>query len=283
MNAMRLASVCALLTVLSCGRASAGDPAGDNSDPALAAAVNSSLRTADFRDRDPYQHPYETLQFFGLREDMTVVEVWPGEGWFAEIIAPFLAHAGHYYAATAAASLPDASWEVRDSVAAFKKKFGDSARYGEIGFSEFRPPLRRAICPPGTADLILSFRAVHNWITGGYEQDAFEVFYVALKPGGVLGIVENRAKEYTTLDATRRSGYVNEAYVKALAANAGFEFVGESDVNNNPRDTKDYPRGVWTLPPTLEMGDENRDHYLAIGEADRMTLKFRKPAGAGTP
>jgi predicted methyltransferase len=254
--------------------AASASPAKD----ALQQAIDSPSRTPEFRARDVYRHPAQTLKFFGLRPDQTVVEIWPSSGWYTEILAPYLRDKGKYYAAGSAASLPDASEGTRKSVAAFQQKLdADPARYSAVTVTEFRPPQRTAICPPGTADLVLSFRNVHNWIDGGYEQEAFNAFYTALKPGGVLGVVEHRAKPYTTLEQTKKSGYVDEAYIKTLAANAGFRFVAESPVNNNPKDTKDYAEGVWTLPPTLTLGDKDKAKYLAIGESDRMTLKFVKP------
>lgn len=246
--------------------------------PQLAQAVDSPSRTPAFRQRDSYRHPLQTLQFFGIRPDMTVVEIWPSSGWYTEILAPYLHDQGKYYAAGPAVSLPNASDETRRSVAQFQQRLdADPARYSGVVVTEFRPPMRSEICPPGSADLVLTFRNVHNWIAGGYEQDAFNAFYAALKPGGVLGVVEHRAKPYTTLDETKKTGYVNEAYVKALAANAGFRFVAGSSVNDNPKDRKNYPQGVWTLPPTYALGDQDKDKYRAIGESDRMTLKFVKP------
>jgi predicted methyltransferase len=251
-------------------------------DPALAAAVADPGRTPEFRARDKYRHPLQTLRFFGIRPDMTVVEIWPGRGWYTEILAPYLKGAGHLYAAVPRAGAAIANAEVRADFEAFSRRFtGDPARYGSVAITEFRPPEQEQICPPGSADLVLTFRNVHNWIAAGYEQEAFKVFYAALKPGGVLGVEEHRAKPYTTLEQTRKSGYVNEAYIKALAANAGFRFAGASPVNDNPKDTKDYPEGVWTLPPTLTLGGKDKARYLAIGESDRMTLRFVKPPGIG--
>jgi predicted methyltransferase len=247
-------------------------------DDSLARAVNSPSRTPAFRARDVYRHPQQTLRFFGIRPDMTVVEIWPSSGWYTEILAPYLHDYGKYYAALPPFSAPDASAEARAAADDFRNRLNaDPARYGTVSITEFRPPLRSAICPPGSADLVVTFRNVHNWMAGNYEQDAFNAFFAALKPGGVLGVVEHRAKPYATNDDTRKTGYVNVAYVKALAANAGFRFVAESAVNDNPKDTKDYPKGVWTLPPTLELGEQDKAKYLKIGESDRMTLKFVKP------
>ena len=250
----------------------------DSSTDPLAQAVASPSRTESYRARDVYRHPLQTLKFFGIRPDMTVVEIWPSGGWYTEILAPYLHEQGKYYAAGSAASLPDASDATRQSVAEYQQRLdADPARYSTVSVTEFRPPLRMEICPPGTADLVLTFRNVHNWIAGGYEQEAFNAFYAALKPGGVLGVEEHRAKPYTTLEQTKKTGYVNESYVKALAANAGFQFVADSPVNDNRKDKKDYPDGVWTLPPTYTLGDKDKAKYEAIGESDRMTLKFIKP------
>jgi len=244
----------------------------------LAEVVKGSQRTPEYATRDVYRHPVETLEFFGVKPDMTVVEIWPGSGWYSEILAPYLRDHGTYYAATPAASLPDASQGTKNAVAALHTKFDAAPTvYDKVKFSEFRPPLRTEIAPAGTADVVLTFRNVHNWIVGGYEQEAFNTFFKALKPGGVLGVVEHRAPDSIDLAGTKKSGYTSAAYVKTLAQNAGFEFAGESHVNDNPKDTKDYAEGVWTLPPTLFLKDVDREKYLAIGESDRMTLKFVKP------
>lgn len=244
----------------------------------LDAAVASPERTPEFVLRDRYRHPVETLRFFGIEPDMTVVEIWPGGGWYTEILAPYLRDSGHFYAATPAASLPAASAGLKKSVADFKARLATKpALYGKVTFTEFHPPERNEIAPPGSADMVLTFRNVHNWIGGGFEADAFKAFYAALKPGGVLGVVEHRAPVGTDLAGTKRSGYTTEAYVKSLAKAAGFEFVAGSDINDNPKDSKDYSQGVWTLPPSLRLRDVDRDKYLAIGESDRMTLKFLKP------
>ena len=244
----------------------------------LAAAIASPARTPKFVARDVYRHPLETLRFFGLRPDQTVVEIWPGRGWYLEILAPYLHDRGKYYAAIEAPDVAGASQEAKDDAAFLRRRIADDpADFGKVIVTDLHPPQLTEICPPGTADLVLTFRNVHNWIDGGDQQAQFDTFFKALKPGGVLGVVEHRAKPGTSLDETRKSGYVDEAYVKKLAANAGFRFAAESPVNNNPKDTKDYPKGVWTLPPTLELGDKDRAKYLAIGESDRMTLRFVKP------
>jgi predicted methyltransferase len=252
--------------------------AADAQDP-LAAAIASPSRTAKFTARDQYRHPLETLRFFGLRPDQTVVEIWPGSGWYMEILAPYLAAKGKYYAAIEAPDVPGASKETKDNAAALRKRIADDpAHLGKVIITQLHPPQLTQICPPGTADVVLTFRNVHNWLETGQQQAQFNAFFKALKPGGVLGVVEHRAKPGTTLEQMRKSGYMDADYVKKLATTAGFRFDAESPVNNNPKDTKDYPEGVWTLPPTLTLGDKDKDKYLAIGESDRMTLRFVKPA-----
>lgn len=243
----------------------------------LAAAIASPARTPKFAARDVYRHPLATLRFFGLRPDQTVVEIWPGSGWYMEILAPYLRDRGKYYAAIEAA---DAGKEAGQNAASLRKRIADDpAHFGKVVVTELHPPRLTEICPPGTADVVLTFRNVHNWIAAGDQQAQFDAFFKALKPGGVLGVVEHRARPGTSLEEMSKSGYVDEAYVKKLAATAGFRFEAASPINDNPKDTKDYPEGVWTLPPTLTLGDKDRAKYLAIGESDRMTLRFLKPAG----
>jgi predicted methyltransferase len=264
--------LCALLVLagIAGARADAVDP--------LAKAIDDPARTPAFRERDRYRHPLETLRFFGIRPDMTVVEIWPSSGWYTEILAPYLHDHGKYYAAGSALDVPDVSEETKKGAAAFQQKLAaDPGRYGAVTVTAFLPPQRADICPPGSADLVVTFRNVHNWMAGGYDADAFQAFYKALKHGGVLGVVEHRARPGTTPEESKKTGYVDEAYVKALAAKAGFRFVAASAVNDNPKDSKDYPKGVWTLPPALTLGEQDRAKYLAIGESDRMTLKFVKP------
>jgi predicted methyltransferase len=265
-----------ILVAVAVGAASAFAGAA-TSDP-LAAAIASPARTPKYVARDAYRHPLETLQFFGLRPDQTVVEIWPGRGWYMEILAPYLRDHGKYYAAIEAADVAGAPKEAKDNAAFLRQRIADDpAHFAKVIVTELHPPQLSEICPPGTADLVLTFRNVHNWIEAGNEQAQFDAFFKALKPGGVLGVVEHRARPGSSLEEMRKSGYVDEAYIKKLATTAGFRLDGESPVNNNPKDTKDYPQGVWTLPPTLALGDKDRDKYVAIGESDRMTLRFVKP------
>jgi predicted methyltransferase len=274
----RIRSALVLLLAVTAATVAAGAVAADPASDPLAAAIASPARTPKFVERDKYRHPYETLRFFGLRPDQTVVEIWPSGGWYTEILAPYLHDRGRYYAAIEAANVAGASREAKENADSLRKRIaGDPAHFGRVIVTEFHPPELTEICPPGTADMVLTFRNVHNWVAAGDQQAMFDAFFKALKPGGVLGVTDHRAKPGTSLKETSKSGYIDEAYVKKLAANAGFRFEAESPVNDNPRDTKDYREGVWTLPPTLTLGDKDRAKYLAIGESDRMTLKFVKP------
>jgi predicted methyltransferase len=256
-----------------------GAVAADASQDPLAAAISSPSRTPAFTARDQYRHPLETLRFFGLRPNQTVVEIWPGRGWYMEILAPYLREHGKYYAAIEAPDVPGAGKETKENAAALRKRIADDPSHlGKVVVTDLHPPQFTEICPPGSADVVLTFRNVHNWLETGEQQAQFNAFFKALKPGGVLGVVEHRAKPGTSLEQMRKSGYMDEDYIKKLAATAGFRFDADSPINDNPKDTKDYPEGVWTLPPTLTLGDKDRDKYLAIGESDRMTLRFVKPA-----
>src|SRR5579862_3532913 len=227
------------------------------------------------RVRDPYRHPKETLQFFGLRDDMTVVEIWPGGGmWWTEILAPYLAEHGKLYEA-----LPNPqSDEARNGNAAFAAKTAAAPQlYGKIIVTSLDGD-RAAIAPDNSADLVLTFRNLHDWVPNGSAEAALRAMYRALKPGGVLGIEDHRAASDQPQDPAVKSGYLREDYTIALVEHVGFKFVAKSEVNANPKDTKDYSAGVWTLPPTLRLKDQDRDKYVAIGESDRYTMKFVKPA-----
>ena len=253
----------------------------------LADIVNSDLRSAEEKARDAWRNPAETLEFFGIEADDKVVEIWPGGGWYTNILAPWLASGGGTLVAAgfdpASVEDPERRAQVEGRIAEFKSTYADP-RFGTIEYSAFSAvsgPLTEA----GTADAVLTFRNIHNWMSGGYTEKFFTDAYAALKPGGVLGVVEHRLPSTAMQDPTAASGYVHEDFVKGLAVAAGFEFVEASEVNANPADTADHPFGVWTLPPnsatsardgtTIEGFDAAK--YAAIGESDRMTLKFRKP------
>jgi predicted methyltransferase len=226
--------------------------------------------------RNEWRHPVETLKFFGLESDTTIIEILPSTGWYAEIIAPYVRDHGKYYAAHFS---PNASAGFMPRIlGVFEEKITDRPDlYGRVTVRHLNPPHEVVIAPAESADMALTFRNVHNWILAEQEHEFFASFYAALKPGGILGVVEHRAKPGTSVQVMKDSGYVTEAYVKEVAAAAGFEFVESSEINANSRDTADHPEGVWTLPPNYRMGDTDRDKYTAIGESDRMTLKFTKP------
>jgi predicted methyltransferase len=242
----------------------------------LQTIINGDQRSADNKARDRYRHPLETLSFFGIEPDMTLVEIFPGGGWYTEILAPFLKARGRYYAA---GTDPDSSSRyARRTAERFKEKVeSNKAVYGKVHITVLAPPDKTAIAPPGSADMVLTFRNIHNWMAAGYADAVFTAMYKALKPGGILGVVEHRGDPNIPQDPKAKSGYVNEEYAIGLAEKAGFKFVAGSEVNANPKDSKDYPKGVWTLPPTLTLKNEDRDKYLGIGESDRFTLKFIKP------
>lgn len=228
--------------------------------------------------RDEFRHPAETLAFFGIEPSNTVIEIWPGGGWYAEILAPWLnANGGTYIAAHFPA---DSESEFRRrSRASFEDRFTGSDLFGDVVIRDWGPE-NRGLGAPGSADAVLTFRNVHNWMRGGFTERAFSDFYAVLRPGGVLGVVEHRLPDTREQDPLAGSGYVQEAYVVAIAREAGFELVGSSEINANPADTADHPNGVWTLPPSRsgwEAEGFDSTPYEAIGESDRMTLLFRKP------
>ncbi len=243
---------------------------------ALRAAVASATRTPTNVARDRYRHPAETLAFFGVRPGDTVVEIWPGGGWYTEILAPYLSvGGGNLVLATLDGKLGGVAKLSQARPALF-------ANVTAAAFPAFDAEAKRV--PDGSADVVLTFRNVHNWKMGyqrenkqDYSAEAFRQIYAMLKPGGVLGIVDHRLPENASEEREQSSGYIKASTVRRLAEAAGFKLAATSEINANPKDTADHPDGVWTLPPTLELGDQDRAKYLAIGESDRMTLKFVKP------
>jgi predicted methyltransferase len=241
----------------------------------LESVIQSDQRPAAERARDRYRHPLQTLQFFGIRDDMNVVEVSPGEGWYTDILAPYLKAHGHLTLADGNPSSPKPAR--RESAIRFREKItGNPERYGHPDITVLDPPAELRIAPPGSADLVVTFRNMHNWMGAGAAPAVFKAMYDALKPGGILGFTEHRAKPGKQ-DPKAVSGYVTEEYAVKVAESVGFRLLARSEINANPNDTKDYPEGVWTLPPTLRLKDKDRARYVAIGESDRMTLKFQKP------
>ena len=246
-------------------------------------AINGEHRSAENKARDQYRKPLETLDFLGLDSTMTVVEIWPGGGWYSEILAPVLKDDGRFYAAQFDINGPFGYQ--RRGLGAFLSKAGaDPDLYRDMVITEFEMPYKIDIAPRGSADMILTFRNVHNLVMeyngGGRHADlAFQVMFDTLKPGGVLGVVDHEWDDAETEDPLSANGYISRARTIAFAERAGFELAAESELLHNPRDSKDHPAGVWTLPPSYARGDEDRARYQAIGESDRFLLKFVKPAG----
>ncbi|MBA3928633.1 MAG: methyltransferase [Xanthomonas sp.] len=244
---------------------------------ALDAALTGAWRDPKNAARDVYRHPKETLSFFGVAPTQTVIEITPGGGWYSEVLAPYLKAGGHYVAAVvdpASVSEKSRSYQQR-SLDGLQKKFTDGpAQFDKSTVVKYNPatPVFGAA---GSADVVLTFRNVHNWRSANQAEGMFKGFFAVLKPGGVLGVVEHRANK--DVAAGDDSGYVSEAQVIALAEAAGFRLDAKSEVNANPKDTKDYANGVWTLPPTNQHPEAERAKYQAIGESDRMTLRFVKP------
>lgn len=240
-------------------------------DSALAATIAAPHRSEANRARDQYRHPAETLAFFGLKPTQNVVELWPGTGWYTEILAPYLAAKG---------TLTVASPVGRQTARIAERLDADLGLYGKVRRANFPAADGAALVPDGSADLVLTFRNVHNWRFGGTDnvQASFQQIYRMLKPGGVLGIVEHHLPEAMDSAKEEKSGYMKRSSVIGFATSAGFRLVADSPINANPKDTHDWPDGVWTLPPNFRLGDKDRARYAAIGESDRMTLKFVKPA-----
>ncbi len=248
---------------------------------AVDAAVTGDHRTTEAKARDVFRKPKEVLDFLGFRSDMTVVEIWPGGGWYTSILAPALRDGGTLYAAQYSVN-PRYGYQ-RRYFGTFMTMLGNNPElYDRVKVTHLSLPYQLEVAPPGSADLVVTFRNVHNWLTPGYgggryADAAFTAMYDALKPGGTLGIVDHRWPDPDTEDPDHRSGYISRERTISLAEAAGFRLVAESDILANPKDTHEHPRGVWTLPPTLALGDKDRDKYLAIGESDRFLLKFQKP------
>jgi predicted methyltransferase len=242
--------------------------------PGLAEMLKAPHRSERNVVRDPFRHPIESLAFFGIRQDSTVVEILPGSGgYYMEILAPWLRDRGRYIAAN------------RDELAApqyladhqklLDRLKAEPALYGRVVVTKFNAD-RHEIAPPGSADFVITFRNLHNWVERGEVEGALRAFHKALKPGGVLGVVDHRGRTDQSQEAQMKSGYVRQDYAIALIERAGFKLAGISEVNANPKDTKDHPEGVWTLPPTYRLKDQDRAKYAAIGESDRFTLRFVK-------
>jgi predicted methyltransferase len=246
---------------------------------ALNAAVASPQRTDKAKARDVYRHPRETLQFFAVEPSQTVLEIAPGGGWYTDILAPYLHDHGTLYEAQYQSPSPAAAGEENADREAFERKLAATpAIFGNVVDGTLHAGQFSGFPSSGNIDRVLTFRNIHNWMEDGQLDANLRAFYAALKPGGVLGVEEHRAPPGTPMQKMIQTGYVTEAYVIERVQAAGFVLAGRSELNSNPRDTKDYPNGVWSLPPTYRGGDVDRARYAAIGESDRMTLKFVKPS-----
>ena len=270
-----------------CGRKVAAPPGaavGAGRAMTLQTAVDGAWRRPEDRKRDAWRHPVQTLDFFGVKAGATVVELWPGGGWYTDILAPFLAATGGKLYEAQFQPGPDdpAAQQVLDG---FKARFlAKPSLYGQPEITAFGPT-SQALCPPGAADSVLFLRNFHNWMGAGLAEKVLKDALAALKPGGVLGVEEHRAPDGPAQDPLASNGYVQQRYMVKLTEEAGFKLHAVSEINANPKDTHDHPFGVWTLPPTRRSSPRGQpdnaafDHktYDAIGESDRMTLRFRKP------
>jgi len=283
---MTLRTYALCLVLIACGGSSSVPPASavsgsrapaPASSPAeLSALLTLSHRGADHRARDGYRHPAETLVFFGVAPDMKIVEIWPGGGWYTELLAPLVRERGHLLGATMDPADRTFRGRFAREYAAFLRAKPEV--YGSVERVVLFPPDHFELAPEGSQDMVLTFRSLHNWIRwGGYEQQVFDAMARCLKPGGVLGVVEHRAPDGSDPRVTAEQGYVSEAYTIELAQHAGLRLQSRSEINANAADTHDHPDGVWSLPPTLRGGETDRERYVAIGESDRMTLRFIKP------
>lgn len=273
-----LAAAACLLAWSSLSAAASDPPVTDAATLAtLDRVLAGDHRSEQNRARDAWRHPKQTLSFFGLKQDMTVMEIWPGGGgWYTEVLAPTLREQGQLIAA---------SWDPKSEskyIQENSKKFaaklaGRPDLYDRAKTVALQAPNELKPVPDASVDMVLTFRNVHGWMGNGSAEAMFKAMYAALKPGGILGVVEHRASNDKPQDPKAESGYVRTDYAIALAEKAGFELIGQSEINANPKDTTDHPNGVWSLPPTLDGGDTDREKFVAIGESDRFTLRFRKP------
>jgi predicted methyltransferase len=241
----------------------------------LRAVVDSPGRSPENKARDRYRHPVETLTFFGIKPNMTVVELWPFGGWFTEILAPYLREHGKLYAAAmdpASTSKSDLKYnsDLHSLLDAHPELF-DKVQLTVLS------PNKMEIAPDGSADMVVTFRNIHNWAWAGIDKQVFAAAFRALKPGGILGVEEHRNNDANFAPTKPPQAYVGEQWAIGMIESVGFRFVADSDINRNPKDTKDYAKGVWTLPPYFADGDKDREKYTAIGESDRFLLKFVKP------
>lgn len=243
----------------------------------LREAVDDDGRTAEERERDRYRNPYDTLSFFGIRPDMTVIELYPGGGWYSGVLAPYLAAEGRLVAAHFDLERENAPAYYERTHNAYTERFVASGRYGDVDVIAFDPPAKLSLGEPGSADMVVTFRNIHSWMSDGQLENVFASAYEVLKPGGILGVVGHRLPEEREQDPEAGTGYVKESVVIEVAEKSGFRLDARSDINANPQDDADHPNGVWNLPPNLRVADgDDEEAYRRIGESDRFTLKFVK-------
>ncbi len=238
-------------------------------------AINNPERNPENAARDIYRHPKETLLFFGMQPDMQVLEILPGRGWYTEILAPVLKENGNLTVASFGANHP-VEYLANIHKEYMKTLDANPELYGKVNRILFKTDGYLTDIPDQSLDMVVTFRNTHNWIRFGGIEDIYAAFYRVLKPGGTLGVVQHRADKGSDVILSAENGYVSESTIIKLSESLGFELVAKSEINANPKDTKDYPKGVWSLPPSYRMGDLDKDKYTAIGESDRMTLKFIK-------
>lgn len=258
---------CSLLIMAISTPAFAGDTANE-----INAIADGDHRSAKNRARNTFRHPGETLEFFGIQNNMTVVEISPGGGWYTEILAPYLKESGKYYAASYDPD-SDSEYQQRNFKRYADKLAANPELYGNVDVRVFNPPHKIQAAPAGSADMVVTFRNTHSWLRSGNLVVAMQAMYDSLKPGGVLGLVQHRGNAEHTKGNV---GYVSPALVIEAAESVGFTLEAQSEVNANLKDSKDHPQGVWNLPPSYQDKDKDRAKYTAIGESDRMTLRFRK-------
>jgi predicted methyltransferase len=280
-SALLLAAAAAILPACAGSAARPGPlvagPTDTTTDGELRRSLGGPQRTAPEKARDVYRHPLETLEFFGLRDSMTVVELSPGGGWYTAVLAPVLRDRGKLFVAGGDPDGDPKSEGTRDAQQLQARFRAQPQAFDRVSSVVVRPPV--VFGPPESADMVLTFRNFHNWVGDPFQDQILAAAFAVLKHGGTLGLTDHRASPGTPLDpkVVDRTGYVPEDAVVATVQKAGFQLAGKSEINANPRDTRDYPKGVWTLPPTYMLGETDRAKYEAIGESDRMTLKFVKP------
>jgi len=276
MSAFARAARAALVAIVTISACSTPPTTRQETTVSLDSILAGTQRADEHKARDVYRHPKETLLFFGLRPETNVLEIWPDpDGWYTEVIAPLVRDKGKYYAAVLDPAPGNANQEKR--VADYRAKLAERPDlYDRVVVVKLAND-GSDIVPAGSVDMILTFRNVHNWMARGRAEQAFAQMFRALKPGGTLGVVEHRGDPSKPQDPQAKNGYVNEQYAIEMIEKQGFKLVAKSEVNANPRDTKDYEQGVWTLPPVYRLGDKDREKYAAIGESDRFTLRFVKP------